>query len=67
MSPAKKKKQDVSAKPPTPTRYPAVRAVPESQAIASRAYELFVQRGGQHGHDWEDWFNAQRQLVQGDR
>lgn len=31
--------------------------------IARRAYELFVLRGGEHGHDWEDWFRAESELL----
>jgi Protein of unknown function (DUF2934) len=30
--------------------------------IAALAYELFMQRGGEHGHDLEDWLAAERQL-----
>ena len=33
-------------------------------AIRARAYELYRQRGGQHGHDWDDWFRAERELRQ---
>jgi HSP20 family protein len=32
-------------------------------AIARRAYELFEKRGGEHGHDWEDWFRAESELL----
>jgi HSP20 family molecular chaperone IbpA len=32
-------------------------------AIARRAYELFEARGGEHGHDWEDWFRAESELL----
>lgn len=32
-------------------------------AIASRAYDLFRQRGGEHGHDWEDWFRAESEML----
>src|SRR5581483_5063732 len=32
-------------------------------AIAYRAYELFEARGGDHGHDLEDWFRAEKELV----
>jgi hypothetical protein len=31
--------------------------------VARRAYDLFVSRGGQHGHDVEDWLEAERQVV----
>jgi len=30
--------------------------------IAVLAYELYVQRGGEHGHDLEDWLAAERRL-----
>jgi len=32
-------------------------------AIASRAFELFETRGFEHGHDWEDWFRAESELL----
>ena len=35
--------------------------VPETE-IASRAYELYEQRGGAHGHDVDDWLLAEREL-----
>jgi len=34
-----------------------------SVAIANRAYELFEARGSEHGHDWEDWFRAESELL----
>jgi hypothetical protein len=34
-----------------------------SDAIAVRAYELFLARGGAHGHDREDWFQAEREIT----
>jgi hypothetical protein len=30
--------------------------------IARRAYELFEARGGEPGHELEDWFQAEREL-----
>jgi hypothetical protein len=36
---------------------------PSSDAIANRAYELYEQRGGTHGEDWNDWFQAERELT----
>jgi hypothetical protein len=32
------------------------------EAIARRAHELFQARGGQHGHDLDDWLEAERQI-----
>ncbi len=31
--------------------------------IADRAYELYVQRGQEHGNDIEDWLEAERQIL----
>jgi ribonuclease I len=31
--------------------------------IALRAYELYRQRGGCHGEDQADWFEAERQIL----
>ena len=31
--------------------------------LAKRAYELYVQRGQEHGHDIEDWLEAERQIL----
>ncbi len=30
--------------------------------IERRAYGRFLQRGGQHGDDWADWFQAEAEL-----
>ena len=35
---------------------------PSHADIAMRAYERFLQRGGQHGRDFEDWLTAEREL-----
>ncbi len=35
---------------------------PNREAIARRAFELFLSRGGAHGHDVEDWLAAEREL-----
>jgi hypothetical protein len=32
------------------------------EVIARRAYEIFEWRGRAHGHDLEDWFQAERLL-----
>ena len=43
-------------KPPTqPQRAQAGR----EEEIARVAYALYLQRGGDHGHDFEDWLNAE--------
>jgi hypothetical protein len=30
--------------------------------IARRAYDLYLARGGAHGHDQDDWLRAEREL-----
>lgn len=41
---------------------PAVAIDPPRELIEVRAYELFVQRGYVHGHQEEDWLEAEREL-----
>jgi hypothetical protein len=36
---------------------------PITEAIALRAYELFLARGAQHGSDLDDWLQAERELL----
>ena len=36
-----------------------------SDAVARRAYELFLARGAAHGRDLDDWLEAERQLTGG--
>ena len=38
---------------------------PQTEQVARRAYELFLARGGEHGHDVEDWLQAERELRLG--
>lgn len=35
---------------------------PSYEQTAQKAFELFAQRGYQHGRDWDDWFQAERML-----
>jgi hypothetical protein len=37
---------------------------PITDAIAARAFELFLARGAQHGHDLDDWLQAEREFAQ---
>lgn len=32
--------------------------------VARRAYELYVARGGEPGHELEDWLQAEREINQ---
>jgi hypothetical protein len=36
---------------------------PSHAETASRAYQLFQERGGCHGHDREDWLKAESDLL----
>jgi hypothetical protein len=40
---------------------------PINEAIARRAYELFLARGAEHGHDLDDWLQAERELAEAAR
>ena len=47
---------------------PEAKPVPSpvsSDEVARRAYELYEHRGGEQGHDWDDWFQAEREVRQG--
>lgn len=33
-----------------------------SEVVAQRAYELFLERGGSHGRDLDDWLHAEHEL-----
>jgi len=34
----------------------------DPKVVAERAYELYLARGGEHGHDLEDWVRAEQEL-----
>jgi hypothetical protein len=38
------------------------RKEPSGEEIARRAHELYLQRGGEHGKDVEDWVRAEKEL-----
>ena len=40
-----------------------MRREPTHLQIAHRAFEIYVARGGDHGQDVGDWFEAERQLA----
>jgi hypothetical protein len=39
----------------------------ERDRIAERAYELYVSRGREGGHELEDWLAAERELTAADK
>ena len=40
-------------------------AGPSEDDIRHRAYQRYLQRGGGHGMDFEDWLEAERELRKG--
>ena len=38
------------------------RREPSGEEIARRAHQLYLQRGGEHGKDVEDWVRAEKEL-----
>jgi hypothetical protein len=40
-----------------------MRREPTHLQIAHRAFEIYIARGGDHGQDVGDWFEAERQLA----
>ena len=46
----------------THTATPVLDASPTPGEIAEAAYHRYLQRGGQHGGDFDDWIEAEREL-----
>lgn len=40
----------------------AKQALPLDEQIRRRAHEIYLQRGGQDGSDWDDWFQAEQEI-----
>lgn len=36
---------------------------PTNEQIATRAYYMYLERGGQHGCDQDDWYRAEQELT----
>jgi len=47
-----------------PPTSPAQAPTPDGRDIARRAYELYLARGCDAGHDVEDWLRAERELQE---
>jgi Protein of unknown function (DUF2934) len=39
----------------------------DHEAIRTRSYELYVERGMEDGHDVEDWLRAEEEVSAGDK
>ena len=51
-------------KSPKMSRTPTSKPLVDREALARLAYELYLRRGGEHGHDVEDWLEAERILME---
>jgi Protein of unknown function (DUF2934) len=40
--------------------------VPSQDMIRARAYELYESRGGEAGHDEQDWLRAEQEILKAD-
>ena len=45
-----------------PTAAPVLKLAPTREQIALRAYELYLSRGSEPGHESEDWLAAEAEL-----
>ena len=60
-----RKKTVTTTEPAAARRQPRTKALvtfPTPDEIAARAYLLFLERGGTHGYDQDDWLTAEREL-----
>jgi hypothetical protein len=42
----------------------SAKSEPTREQIALRAYEIYLERGGEPGRELEDWTRAERELLQ---
>lgn len=63
VTPRRTRKGSASVKKPRATAMEQSSPRPTYDDVARRAYELFIERGGAHGQDWDDWLSAERQLL----
>jgi hypothetical protein len=52
------------SKPVSSVASVTTRSVDLQEAVRERAYELYQQRGGQHGTDLEDWIRAEKEVLE---
>ncbi|HEX8881195.1 MAG TPA: DUF2934 domain-containing protein [Candidatus Acidoferrum sp.] len=41
---------------------PSAADSPSLEEVRIRAYEIYIERGGQPGHDLDDWYQAEREF-----
>jgi hypothetical protein len=64
-APEKSQQDGQSTKMSSPRLARTASSEPTTEQIAGRAYELFLARGAEHGHDVDDWTQAERELRSG--
>jgi hypothetical protein len=47
------------------TRASSMGSEPSEEDIRMRAYRRYLERGGGHGQDFEDWLEAEKELKKG--
>jgi hypothetical protein len=56
------KRETKTTEPDAGNRLEQVTVTPTDDQIRERAYQRFLERGGQHGHDLDDWYEAVQNL-----
>jgi hypothetical protein len=56
---------NVIAKAATLNPLKTAKTAPSWEAIGRKAYEIWILRGQEQGHDQEHWFEAEQELRQG--
>ncbi len=41
----------------------STKPAPTYEEIAKRSFEIYLERGGEHGHDAQDWARAEAELL----
>ncbi|HWN98073.1 MAG TPA: DUF2934 domain-containing protein [Blastocatellia bacterium] len=59
---SKKPSEDVPVSAPPAEQTAPAEVEPSLEAIAKRAYEIYLARGGAHGNDTDDWLRAELDL-----
>ena len=62
--PPKKSKAKAPSPPPATAGVGKDLKDVDEDAVVRLAYELYVSRGGEHGHDEEDWLMAEQMLIE---
>ena len=48
---------------PIPAKEPLIETLPLEERIRQRAKELYVERGNQFGSEFDDWLQAEEEIV----